>query len=238
MPKLSFIVPAYNEEHELPGALGAIRAAADASAEPYEIIVVDDDSTDATAQFAHAAGARIVPVHLRQIAAVRNAGARVATGDIFFFVDADTRIAPVHVSAGLATLSAGFAGGSARIALDAEVPFWARVFLRIFTTLYFGANLGVGAFMFMRRESFEKAGGFDEQYFAGEEMYLTLALKKLGRFRILAEPITTSARKVRMHSGRHVFRQWVGMMLGGRRVLRTRGKLSLWYDGKREQHVG
>ncbi|MGI8821646.1 MAG: glycosyltransferase [Chthoniobacterales bacterium] len=232
---LSFIVPAYNEAHELLGALCAIRAAADACGERYEIIVVDDDSNDATAAIAQAGGARVLRVQLRQIAAVRNAGARVAQGETLFFVDADTQIAPGHVSAGLQALADGFVGGSARIALDARVPFWARSFLWIFSLLYFSSNLGVGAFMFMRRQSFERAGGFDEQYFAGEEMYLTLALKKLGRFTILRQPITTSARKVRMHSSGHVFRQWVGMMLGGKAGLRRRDRLSLWYDGKREE---
>jgi len=231
---LSFIVPAHNEEHELPGALRALRTAADAAGEPYEIVVVDDDSSDATAEIANAAGARVLPVHRRQIAAVRNAGAAVASGDILFFVDADTCIAPVHVTAGLQALTSGCSGGSARVALDGEVPFWARIFLRVFTTLYFASNLGVGAFMFMRRESFVAAGGFDEQYFAGEEMYLTMALKKLGPFKILAEPVITSARKVRMHSGRHVLKQWCGMMLGGKRTLRKRDRLDLWYDGKRE----
>jgi cellulose synthase/poly-beta-1,6-N-acetylglucosamine synthase-like glycosyltransferase len=231
---LSFIVPAHNEEHELPGALRALRAAADAAGQPYEVVVVDDDSSDATAEIATAAGARVLRVHRRQIAAVRNAGAAVARGDIFFFIDADTRIAPGHVTAGLQALTSGYSGGSARLALDGKVPFWARVFLRVFTILYFASNLGVGAFMFMRRESFAAAGGFDEQYFAGEEMYLTIALKKLGPFKILAEPITTSARKVRMHSGAHVLKQWFGMMLGGKRALRKRDKLDLWYDGKRE----
>ena len=47
---LSFIVPAYNEELELPATLSAIHAAAAAHREPYEIIVVDDASTDATAR--------------------------------------------------------------------------------------------------------------------------------------------------------------------------------------------
>ncbi|MDQ3315282.1 MAG: hypothetical protein M3505_11760 [Verrucomicrobiota bacterium] len=48
--------------------------------------------------------------------------------------------------------------------------------------------------------SFEKAGGFDKQYFAGEEMYLTLALRKRGRFVVLNESVKTSARKVRMRA--------------------------------------
>ena len=52
-------------------------------------------------------GARVVSVNLRQIAAVRNAGARAAQGEVFFFVDADTRIAPGHVTAALEALEAG-----------------------------------------------------------------------------------------------------------------------------------
>ena len=236
-PQLSFVIPAHNEEHELPETLRALRVAAEAAEETYEVIVVDDASTDATARIAQEFGAQVVPENLRHIAAVRNAGARRARGDILFFVDADTRISPGHVSAGLRTLAEGGAGGSARIAVDSHLPFWARVFLRIFCAIYFSAGLGVGAFIFTRRESFEAVGGFDEQYFAGEEVYLTLALKKLGRFKILREPIVTSARKVRMHSARFVLAQSFFILFGGKRALRKRDKLDLWYDGKRERRA-
>ena len=231
---LSFIVPAHNEEHELPATLRALRTAANAAGEPYEIVLVDDASTDATAEIADRAGARVLPVQFRQIAAVRNAGARVASGDILFFVDADTQIAPGHVTAAVAALASGCVGGSARVALDREVPLWARIFLRTFSFFYFAANLGVGAFLFMQRESFEAAGGFDEQYFAGEEAYLSMALKKLGPIKILREPIVTSARKIRMHSPRFVLAQSLFIFFGGKRALRRRQKLDLWYDGKRE----
>lgn len=231
---LSFIVPAHNEEHELPETLGAIRAAAEASGQPFEIIVADDASEDATAEIARSFGAHVVAVDLRQIAAVRNAGARAATGEILFFVDADTRISPRQIPAAVEALERGCSGGSARVALDAQVPLWARIFLRVFCAFYFAANLGVGAFIFTRRTTFEAVGGFDEQYFAGEEVYLTLALKKLGRFVILRDPIITSARKVRMHGPRLVLSQSFFILFGGKRALRKREKLDLWYDGKRE----
>src|SRR4051794_21948944 len=126
---LSFIVPAYNEEHELPRALASIRHAAAAAQRPFEIIVVDDASTDATPEIAKAAGARVVPVHVRQIAAVRTAGARAAGGDILFFVDADTWISPGHVVNALAALDAGCVGGGARVVAEG-VPLWGRVFVR------------------------------------------------------------------------------------------------------------
>jgi hypothetical protein len=102
-PKLSFVVPAHNEEHELPETLRAIRRAADSAKESYELIVVDDASTDSTAAIAQQFGARIVPVNRRQIAAVRNAGARESRGEILFFVDADTQIAPGHVASRFAS---------------------------------------------------------------------------------------------------------------------------------------
>ena len=235
---LSFIVPAYNEELELPRALAAIRAAAEASRQPYEVIVVDDASTDATAQIAQSAGAVVVPVHYRQIAAVRNAGARVARGDVFFFVDADTFISPAHVTGARAALATGCAGGGARVATDGSVPLWGRVFVRVFSAFYFtAANLGAGAFLFTTRKNFEAAGSFDEELFAGEEVYLTMALKKLGQFKLLREPVVTSGRKLRMHSARHVLGRSVGIILRGKRGVRSRDKLDLWYDGRRETDV-
>jgi glycosyltransferase involved in cell wall biosynthesis len=232
---LSFIVPAYNEELELPSTLSVIRAAAAASSEPYEIIVVNDGSTDATVAVAAIAGARVLTIHRRQIAAARNAGAREARGDILFFVDADTRIAPQHVSGALRALAAGCAGGGARVTTDGWVPLWGRVFVHVFSAFYFtAANLGAGAFLFTTRENFEAGGGFDEELFAGEEVYFTMALKKLGPFKLLREPVVTSGRKLRMHSARHILTRSFVIALGGKRAVQSRDKLDIWYDGKRE----
>src|SRR5689334_5578335 len=113
-PMISFVVPAYNEEHELSNTLAAIRQAAPGAAQPYEIIVVDDASTDATPKIASDAGATVVAIKRRQIAASRNAGARCARGEYLFFIDADTRINRAHVTGGIAALKDGYAGGGAR----------------------------------------------------------------------------------------------------------------------------
>src|SRR5438552_2691875 len=121
---ISFIVPAYNEETELPSTLAAIRAAISALSQPFEIIVVDDASTDATPEIAEQAGARVVPIHRRQIAAARNAGARAAQGEYLFFVDADTRINQTHVTEAMALLEAGCTGGGARGCQTAFVVRW------------------------------------------------------------------------------------------------------------------
>ena len=232
---ISFIVPAYNEEHELSKTLAAIRTAASGAAQPYEIIVVDDASTDATPEIASRAGAKVIPINRRQIAAARNAGGRVAQGEYLFFIDADTRIDRAHVSGGIAALEGGYAGGSARVAMDGFVPVWGRMLLRGFASVYFGLNLGAGAFLFTTRGNFDIVGGFDEQYFAGEEVYFSIELKKLGGFKVLREPVVTSARKMRMYPAKDFLPKFFGVILRGPRGVRSRAKLSLWYDGKRER---
>jgi glycosyltransferase involved in cell wall biosynthesis len=233
---ISFIVPAYNEEHELATTLAAIRIAADSASHPYEIIVVDDASTDATPEIASDAGATVVRINRRQIAASRNAGARAARGDYLLFVDADTRINRAHVTGAVTALVTGCSGGSAWVAMDGLVPNWGRMLWRGLSVIYFGLNLGAGAFLFTTRRNFDAIGGFDEQYFAGEEVYLTLALKKLGRFSVLREPVVTSGRKLRMYPRKEFLREFFGVLARGPRGVRSRAKLGLWYDGKREKH--
>ena len=178
----------------------------------------------------------MVPINRRQIAAARNAGAHASQGEYLFFVDADTRINRAHLSGGIAALQGGNVGGGARVAMDGFVPFWGRMLLRGFSSVYFGLNLGAGAFLFTTRRNFDVIGGFDEQYFAGEEVYFSLELKKLGGFKVLPEPVVTSGRKLRMYPAIHFLRKFFGVIIRGPRGVRSRAKLSLWYDGKREGH--
>jgi len=234
---ISFIIPAYNEEWELSSTIASIRVAASDVTQAYEIIVVDDASTDATAELAAQAGARVISINRRQIAAARNAGARAAQGDYLFFVDADTRINPKHIYEAIAALKAGYAGGSARVITDGTIPMWGRILVRAFCTVYFALKLGAGAFLFTTRRNFDIIVGFNEQYFIGEEVYFSLALRKLGRFKVLREPIVTSGRKLRMYSARHVFGRSLSIIIRGPRAARSREKLEFWYNGRREDRL-
>src|ERR1019366_2792714 len=117
---LSFVIPAHNEERFLAKTLASVRAAATSVGEPFELIVVDDASTDRTASIARSFDAAVIPVRLRHIAAVRNAGAREARGDVLIFVDADTFVPAATLAAGLAALAQGAVGGGARVRLDAK----------------------------------------------------------------------------------------------------------------------
>jgi glycosyltransferase involved in cell wall biosynthesis len=233
---LSFIVPAYNEEFELPQTLEAIRSAA--KDQPREILVVDDGSTDRTAAVAREFAATVISINRRQIAAARNAGGRAARGEILFFVDADTQINRAHVTGAIAALNAGYAGGSSRVDVGGQIPTWSRISLKFFCAVYFGLNLGAGAFLFTSKKNFDAVAGFDESLFIGEEVYFSLALRKLGRFRILDEPILTSGRKLRMYSAREILVHTFRVLFLGPKVARSRSRLDIWYDGRRESSTG
>jgi len=86
------IVPARDEERTLPRLLASLSGQ---EMQPHEIIVVDDGSTDRTAEVARAAGARVVaskplPENWRGKTWACAQGAKAATGQVFLFVDADT----------------------------------------------------------------------------------------------------------------------------------------------------
>ncbi len=86
---ISVVVPAYNNQNTIGPCLDALRAQT-APRESYEVIVVDDGSTDATAQAADARGVRVIRQPNRGPGAARNTGAQQGTGEIIVFVDADS----------------------------------------------------------------------------------------------------------------------------------------------------
>ena len=229
----SFIVPAHNEEALLAATLDSIHAAARAARLEYELIVVDDASTDRTAEIARAHGATIVAVSLRQISAVRNAGARAAGGDRLIFVDADTIVTPAVIDAACRVLDGGAIGGGAHVQWEGEMPFWARALAA--TTLWTMrvGSMAAGCFVFCTRPAFDATGGFDETVFATEELWFSRALKRQGRFVLLRETVTTSSRKLRTHSGLEVLRMTAPLFYRGFGVFRDRRHLGLWYDERR-----
>src|SRR6266496_5498716 len=127
---ISFIVPAHNEQACLGRTLLAIHESAHVVGQPYEIIVVDDASTDATAEVARQHNAIVLPVNHRQIAATRNSGGRAARGDRLFFVDADTTINPPAVASALQYMDKCAAGGGAPawVHENEMVPLYIRLF--------------------------------------------------------------------------------------------------------------
>jgi glycosyltransferase involved in cell wall biosynthesis len=193
---LSFIVPAHNEERWIGKCLTSIRTSMEKVAEPYELIVVDDASTDSTPQIAEQMGARVIRVALRKISTVRNTGANVASGAVLFFVDADTQINPQAVGSSLEILRSGAAGGGCVFEFEEPIPLWARLVHRFGVTMGRLLSLTGGCFVFCTRETYTAVGGFSECLYAGEDMAFVQALKKVGRFVVPKPTVLTSARKL------------------------------------------
>jgi glycosyltransferase involved in cell wall biosynthesis len=230
---ISIIIPAYNEESLLAATLLQLQASAAAAGELYEMIVVDDGSTDRTAEIASAHHARVVSVQVRQIGAARNAGAKVATGELLVFVDADTLVPPEVLRGALAAFRAGAVGGGAGALQDSNEPRWGPPLMVFVSVVMRTFGWAAGCFVFVRSDVFDRVGGFDERYFASEEIHLSRAVKKHGRFVILREKVITSGRKGRLFTPWQVFVQFASAIRPS--TLKRRDRLDLWYGGKREK---
>jgi glycosyltransferase involved in cell wall biosynthesis len=233
-PAVSFIVPAHNEQACLERTLRAIHDSAREVGQPYEVIVVDDASTDSTAEIARQNGATVVSVAHRQIAATRNSGARAASGERLFFVDADTIIGPLVVAAALRQMDNGAAGGGTTVRFEDRVPvyailllWWINFFMRL-------VNMTGGAFMFCTHKAFDAVGGFDERLFGAEDAAMCWALKREGPFVVLWNRVLTSGRRVRGMSGLQMVSALVRMAFFPKLLKQRSSVEKVWYESNRE----
>ncbi|MFT5837007.1 MAG: cellulose synthase/poly-beta-1,6-N-acetylglucosamine synthase-like glycosyltransferase [Candidatus Azotimanducaceae bacterium] len=235
-PSYSIIIPAYNEAAELPATLAAIRTAMDALASEGECIVVDNNSSDATAEVARAHGANLV-VHepINQIARARNAGAAKSRGRYLIFIDADTRIRPELLCEALRLLeTTACVGGGSVIKFEGEVSAIGRCGISMWERISKLTRIAAGSFLFCRREAFDAVGGYDEALYASEEVRFSRQIKKWGQrkglsFQILdCAPALTSARKLNWYSGPQII-GWVALMMLMPIAVRSRRLCGFWY---------
>lgn len=231
---LSFIVPAHDEAAYIGATLEALHVAARALPLDYEIIVVADACTDATAAIAEAAGAHVLHVAHRHIAATRNAGATLATGERLVFVDADTRVDAAVLAAAIAAMDAGAVGGGCCVRFLGNVRWSERWFTAVLMQVFRWTRIAPGCFVFCTRAAFDAVGGFDQRWYAGEDVAMSRALAGHGHFVILRESAWTSDRKLRTFGITDHLRLLLRFALRGRGVLRSREHLALWYDKRRQ----
>lgn len=208
-PTVSFVLPAHNESAYLAETLEELHRSAAALQLNYEVIVVDDASTDDTSEIARANGARAINVNLRNIGAVRNAGAKEARYTCLFFVDADTLVPEKTLKQSLDAICDGVAGGGAHVVID-QIEDVARPKLVLYYLVRFlWQTIGgwaAGCFMFCRRDLFDHFGGFNEEYFAAEELFFSRSVKAHGRFRVVRNPVVTSSRKFHSFTTKELIR--------------------------------
>ena len=239
---LSIVIPAFNEERLIERCLQSIAASLAANLTPcfsWDIIVVDNNSTDNTANLARQAGAQVVFEPINQIGRARNAGAAEATGDWLLFVDADSELNPELLADILRLIEDGMIVGCGSTLRMQGLPWWANWLLQLWIGTSILFRWASGALIVCRSDAFRDVGGFNEELYAADEISLSEHLKQWGRQRGLRfiilkkHPLETSSRKVALYSGREIAGQILRVFLHPRRTLQDKKQLSIWYDGRR-----
>jgi glycosyltransferase involved in cell wall biosynthesis len=230
---ISFIIPAHNEEAWIGRCVDAVHAAAGVG-EAYEVIVVDDASTDATAEIARERGADVIRVEHRHISATRNAGGAHARGEFFIFVDADTLVSAAVVGEAIESMRADAVGGGCIPRFEGRLPLWWRLSYPVFEHAGRFLRTVGGACQFCTREAFVATGGFSTDHYAAEDIVFLNALKRQGWVVILPTPVETSGRSLRNQSCWNIWRLLLRLVVLGPDGFRNREVARVWYEVKRE----
>ena len=156
------------------------------------------------------------------------------------FVDADSEVS-IELFESLATVinSGSVAGGGSVLTTDGGGGLRMWLPLAIWNGLSRVFRWAAGSFVFCRRDIFEEVGGFDLKHFAGEELDLSVRIKRVARrkglrFVILTKgSLMTSSRKVDLYSPRELLQVFLKIIFRHRRTVEDREACFVWYDGRR-----
>lgn len=200
--QVSVIIPAYNGDRYLAEAIDSVLAQTDSN---YEIIVVDDGSTDDTARVVRQYGDRLKYFHQKNqgVAASRNLGLAAARGNYIAFLDQDdfflphklaTQFALLEENSALGMVNSGWEivdeAGSARSAVRPwqQIPQLTSANLIIWKPVFLGA-------MLFRRSWLERTGGFDTSLSQTPDVDLVMRLAMLGCPAVWVEQTTVKYRQ-------------------------------------------
>lgn len=185
--QITVVIPAFNEQIHLGRTLQALHTSIKGCTVPVQVIVVDNESSDATAKIAREAGAEVVPEKVHNVARVRNTGARAASGDVLVFLDADTLVPPGFLPRVAEEMSAPeCCGGTADISHQPSSKI-VRAYLLGWRVVGRILRMAQGAAQFCRREAFDRLGGYDESLYMGEDVDFYWRLRKLGMVKFLRD---------------------------------------------------
>ena len=204
---ISIIIPTYNEA----AAIGILIVYLQKNGGDHiqEIIVSDAGSTDETITIAEKSGATVLMSHQKGRAAQMNFGASKASGDIFYFVHADT-FPPLKFATDIIDgINNGFDFGRYRTKFDSN-----KFLLKInawFTRFNWFICYGGDQTLFIKKKLFEQSGGFKNELLIMEEYEFSERLMKQARYKIFSDTALVSARK---YEGR----SWLQVQLANRKA--------------------
>lgn len=243
--KISFIVPAFNESLWIERCLQCIAVAVEECRRgpqgefSTELWVVDNNSSDDTAQLAETAGASVVFEPVNQISRARNAGAKAATGDWLVFIDADSELSAELLRDVLALIGRGECLGCGSLVAMSDMPRSTRWLLSLWSWLSKSLNWAAGSFVVCRADVFAALGGFSEELFVAEEIEFSRRIKKYAhqqqkKFVVLRDhPVRTSNRKISLYSDSELYAQLIRLILRPRKTMTDKSALDVWYGGRR-----
>lgn len=182
-PYISVVIPAYNEEDYLPYCLKSLK---NQKFSDFEIIVVDNNSTDKTAAIARKFGAKVIKEPKQGYIFALNTGMGKAKGEIIAVTDADTNVSYQWldvINKCFKKKSVIAMTGSASI--ETESRLYQRFTYTLFN-LFLGINFLIGkphivGFNFaVRNEIFKRIGGLDKRFYMSCDVDLGLRLKQYG----------------------------------------------------------
>jgi len=202
-PAISIVVAAHNEERALPACLRSLAEARLAGAR--ETIVVDNASTDGTAAVAAAHGARVIRCATLGAVHAKAAGVAAARAPLIAILDADSTCPPDW----LEKIAAAFAREPSLVGLSGPARYrtrklWVRIamgfwfgFWKVLQLVFRRALYATGTNVAFRRETYERAGGFDTNVLVGgDEVALFRRLSRHGRTRFVDDLwVETDARR-------------------------------------------
>jgi glycosyltransferase involved in cell wall biosynthesis len=196
------VIPAYNRA----GTVGrAIDSALTQTRRPYEIIVVDDGSTDGTTEFLRRLGTSICSIHQsnRGVSGARNAGIRAASGEWIAFLDSDDQWLPNHLAVqmdalerapqAVAAAANGLIRGAAgtptlEIAASRRINWLKGEQSRVLSGAAAVLNQPVTSGVIAKREALQRCGGFDPLVREFEDLDLWSKLALCGGWVFTREP--------------------------------------------------
>lgn len=182
-PLISVVIPAYNEEKYLPACLAAIRKQ---TFKDFELIVVDNNSTDKTAEIARKYGARVVHETTQGIIPTRERGFAEAKAEIIARTDADTTV-PLDW---LEIIFREFRQDPSLVGItgiyitnSTIFNLWNFVLVKILSNLIMGHELLIGSSMAIKKSAWEKISVNKNELLYLEDWDLSCHLFEIGKIK-------------------------------------------------------